>query len=101
MNGLSDVADSLYSQAYNEYATKKSDLSGKISALQQQDQLAQNAHSIRQQNYWNQMNNAESEYANAVSSKQQKEAENTQYWGNLMELGGRLLPYLLGAMGLI
>ena len=28
MNGLSDVADSLYSQAYNEYATKKSDLSG-------------------------------------------------------------------------
>mgnify|MGYP000928515553 CR=1 FL=1 len=57
MNGLSDVADSLYNQAYNEYAAKKSDLSSRLSSLQQQEKLAQDAYNTRLNNYYGQLNN--------------------------------------------
>lgn len=98
MQGLSDAADSLYNQAYNEYAAKKSDLSNRLSALNQQEQLAQNTYNTRMSNYYNQLNNAESEYANAVNERQQGQANANSFFGNIMNLGVRLLPYLLGAL---
>ena len=81
MNGLSDVADSLYSQAYNEYATKKSDLSSRLSSLQQQEKLAQDAYNTRLNNYYGQLNSAQTEYANAVRANQKKDANNTNSGG--------------------
>lgn len=73
MNGLSDVADSLYSQAYNEYATKKSDLG-------------------------NRLNSAQTEYANAVGANQKKDANNTNFWGNVLQVGAQLAGPLIVKM---
>ena len=95
MQGLSDAADSLYNQAYNEYTTKKSDLSNRLSALNQQEQLAQNTYNTRMSNYNNQLNNAWSEYENAVREQQQGQANATNFFGNILDLGVKLLPYLL------
>ena len=97
MNGLSDVADSLYSQAYNEYATKKSDLGNRLSSLQQQKQLAINDYNTRLNNYYGQLNSAQTEYANAVSANQQKDANNTSFWGNVLQVGAQLLPWVARA----
>ena len=101
MNGLSDVADSLYNQAYNEYATKKSDLSNRLSSLQQQEKLAQDAYNTRLNNYYRQLNSAQTEYANAVGASQQKDANNTNFWGNVLQVGAQLLPWVLKAFAVI
>ena len=101
MNGLSDVADSLYSQAYNEYATKKSDLSNRLSSLQQQEKLAQDAYNTRLNNYYGQLNSAQTEYANAVGANQQKDANNTNFWGNALQIGASILPWVLKAFAVI
>ena len=101
MNGLSDVADSLYSQAYNEYAAKKSDLSNRLSSLQQQEKLAQDAYNTRLNNYYGQLNSAQTEYANAVGANQKKDANNTNFWGNVLQVGAQMLPWVLKALGAI
>ena len=101
MNGLSDVADSLYNQAYNEYATKKSDLSNRLSSLQQQEKLAQDAYNTRLNNYYGQLNSAQTEYANAVGANQQKDANNTNFWGNALQVGASILPWVLKAFAVI
>ena len=101
MNGLSDVADSLYSQAYNEYATKKSDLGNRLSSLQQQKQLAINDYNTRLNNYYGQLNSAHTEYDNAVGANQKKDANNTNFWGNVLQVGAQLLPWVLKAFGVI
>lgn len=98
MNGLSDVADSLYSQAYNEYATKKSDLSNRLSSLNQQKQLAIDDYNTRLNNYYGQLNNAHTEYANAVGAAQQKDANNTNFWGNVLQVGAQLAGPLIVKM---
>ena len=90
MNGLSDVADSLYNQAYNEYAAKKSDLSSRLSSLQQQEKLAQDAYNTRLNNYYGQLNSAQTEYAN-----------NTNFWGNVLQVGAQMLPWVLKALAVI
>lgn len=101
MNGLSDVADSLYNQAYNEYATKKSDLSNKISALQQQENLAQEAYKTNLNNYYTQLNNATNEYNNAVNSVQKKQSNDTQVFGNVASIAATALPWVLKALGML
>ena len=101
MAGLSDAADSLYSQAYNEYTTKKSDLSNRLGALQQQKRLAIDDYNTRLQNWNSQLNNAQAEYANAVSATQQKEANNTSFWGNLGSIAASALPWVLKAFGVL
>lgn len=97
MNGLSDVASSLYDQAYSEYNTKKSDLSNRLSALQQQEKLAQDAYNTNLSGYYNQLNNAQNEYADAVSANQQRKANRTSKWGNVLKVGGSILAAILGA----
>lgn len=101
MNGLSDVADSLYSQAYNEYATKKSDLGNRLSSLNQQKQLAIDDYNTRLNNYYGQLNSAHTEYANAVRANQQKDANNTNFWGNALQVGAQLLPWVQKALAVI
>ena len=101
MNGLSDVADSLYSQAYNEYATKKSDLGNRLSSLHQQKQLAIDDYNTRLNNYYGQLNSAHTEYENAVRANQQKDANNTNFWGNALQIGAQLLPWVLKALAVI
>lgn len=98
MNGLSDVADSLYNQAYNEYATRKSDLSNRLSSLNQQKQLAIDDYNTRLNNYYGQLNNAHTEYANAVGAAQQKDANNTNFWGNVLQVGAQLAGPLIVKM---
>lgn len=92
MNGLSDVADSLYSQAYSEWGQKKNDLSNKISALNEQETLAQNAYQTKMDNYWNQLQNATNEYNNATNSAQQNRANTDNFWGNLAKTAATMLP---------
>ena len=101
MNGLSDVADSLYSQAYNEYATKKSDLGNRLSSLNQQKQLAIDDYNTRLNNYYGQLNSAHTEYENAVRANQQKDANNTNFWGNVLQVGAQMLPWVLKALAVI
>lgn len=99
MAGLSDAADSLYNQAYNEYTTKKNDLTSKLGALQSQEQLAQDAYNTNLNDYYNQLSNAQTEYADAVAAKQQKTANTTNTIGNVASVGVQLLPFVLRAFG--
>lgn len=101
MNGLSDVADSLYDQAYNRYATQKSDLSNKIGALQQQESLAQDAHNMKVDAWRNQLNNATNEYNSAVAAAQQKQSNDTQTWGAVASTAASILPWALKALGVL
>lgn len=98
MNGLSDVADSLYNQAYNEYATKKSDLGNRLSSLHQQKRLAIDDYNTRLNNYYGQLNSAQTEYANAVGANQKKDANNTNFWGNVLQIGAQLAGPLIVKM---
>lgn len=95
MNGLQDAASSLYNQAYNEYASRKSDLTGKINALQNQEGLAQQDYQ-RQMNEWNtKMNYAQNEYNAAAAADRQA---NSNFWNglwNVIGLGLQFLPYFL------
>lgn len=99
MAGLSDAADSLYNQAYNEYTTKKNDLTSRLSALQSQDQLALEKHQLNANNYWDRLNSAQTEYADAVAAKQQKTANTTNTIGNVATLAAQALPWVLRAFG--
>ena len=99
MAGLSDAADSLYDQAYNEYTTKKNDLTSRLSALQSQEKLAQDTYNTNLNNYYNQLGNAQTEYADAVAAKQQKTANTTNTIGNVATLAAQALPWVLRAFG--
>ncbi|MGM9662427.1 MAG: hypothetical protein ACI3WR_04980 [Oscillospiraceae bacterium] len=95
MNGLQDAARSLYNQAYNEYASRKSDLTGKIDALQNQESLAQQEYQSRM-NEWNtKMNYAQNEYNAAVAEDQQAGANFWNGLWNVIGLGLQFLPYFL------
>ena len=99
MAGLSDAADSLYDQAYNEYTTKKNDLTSRLSALQSQEKLAQDTYNTNLNNYYNQLGNAQTEYADAVAAKQQKTANTTNTIGNVATVAAQALPWVLRAFG--
>ena len=99
MAGLSDAADSLYDQAYNEYTTKKNDLTSRLSALQSQEKLAQDTYNTNLNNYYNQLGNAQTEYTDAVAAKQQKTANTTNTIGNVATVAVQALPWVLRAFG--
>lgn len=99
MAGLSDAADSLYDQAYNEYTTKKNDLTSRLSALQSQEKLAQDTYNTNLNNYYNQLGNAQTEYNDAVAAKQQKTANTMNTIGNVATVAVQLLPWVLRACG--
>lgn len=99
MAGLSDAADSLYDQAYNEYTTKKNDLTSRLSALQSQEKLAQDTYNTNLNNYYNQLGNAQTEYNDAVAAKQQKTANTMNTIGNVATLAAQALPWVLRAFG--
>ena len=99
MAGLSDAADSLYDQAYNEYTTKKNDLTSRLNALQSQEKLAQDTYNTDLNNYYNQLGNAQTEYADAVAAKQQKTANTTNTIGNVATVAVQALPWVLRAFG--
>ena len=85
--------------AYNEYTTKKNDLTSKLSALQSQDQLALEKHQLNANNYWDRLNSAQTEYADAVAAKQQKTANTTNTIGNVATVAVQALPWVLRAFG--
>lgn len=99
MAGLSNAVDDLYSQAFDEYTSKKNDLTTRLEALQKQEQLAQDAYNTKLNNYYSQLNNAQNEYADAVGEKQQNTANKTKFWGNVARVGAMVLPWVLRAMG--
>ena len=95
MNGLSDVADSLYSQAYNEYATKKSDLGNRLSSLNQQKQLAIDDYNTRLNNYYGQLNSAHTEYEKCGEGQPAEGCEQHQLLGE--RFAGRRTDAAVGA----
>ena len=99
MAGLSNAVDDLYSQAFDEYTSKKNDLTTRLGALQEQKRLEREAYDTNMNNYWNQLNNAQTEYANAMNEKQQNTANKTNFWGNVARVGATVLPWVLRAMG--
>ena len=99
MAGLSNAVDDLYSQAFDEYTSKKNDLTTRLGALQEQKRLEREAYDTNMNNYWNQLNNAQTEYANAMNEKQQNTANKTNFWGNVAQVGATVLPWVLRAMG--
>lgn len=99
MAGLSSAVDDLYSQAFDEYTSKKNDLTTRLGALQEQKRLEREAYDTKMKNYWNQLDNAEYEYANAMNEKQQNTANKTKFWGNVAQVGAMALPWVLRAMG--
>ena len=84
--------------AANASATKKSDLGNRLSSLQQQEKLAQDAYNTRLNNYYGQLNSAQTEYANAVGANQKKDANNTNFWGNVLRIGAQLAGPLIVKM---
>ena len=100
MNGLSDVADSLYNQAYNEYATKKSDLGNRLSSLQQQEKLAQDATTPAEQLLWP-AEQCPDRICQRGGANQKKDANNTNFWGNVLQVGAQMLPWVLKALAVI
>ncbi len=99
MAGLSNAVDDLYSRAFDEYTSKKNDLTTRLGALQEQKRLEREAYDTKMKNYWNQLDNAQAEYADAVGEKQQNTANKTQFWGNVAQVGAMALPWVLRAMG--
>lgn len=99
MAGLSNAVDDLYSQAFDEYTSKKNDLTTRLGALQEQKRLEREAYDTNMKNYWNQLDNAQAEYADAMNEKQQNTANKTQFWGNVAQVGAMALPWVLRAMG--
>ena len=69
--------------------------------MQQQEKLAQDAYNTRLNNYYGQLNSAQTEYANAVGANQQKDANTTNFWGNALQIGAQLLPWVLKAFAVI
>ena len=67
----------------------------------QTEKLAQDAYNTRLNNYYGQLNSAQTEYANAVRANQQKDANNTNFWGNALQVGAQLLPWVLKALAVI
>lgn len=67
--------------------------------MQKQEQLAQDAYNTKLNNYYSQLNNAQTEYADAVGEKQQNTANKTKFWGNVAQVGAMVLPWVLRAMG--
>ena len=66
--------------------------------LQQQKQLAINDYNTRLNNYYGQLNSAQTEYANAVGANQKKDANNTNFWGNVLQVGAQLAGPLIVKM---
>lgn len=48
-----------------------------------------------------QLNSAQTEYANAVGANQKKDANNTNFWGNVLQVGASMLPWVLKALAAI
>ena len=67
--------------------------------MQEQKRLEREAYDTNMNNYWNQLNNAQTEYANAMNEKQQNTANKTNFWGNVAQVGAMVLPWVLRAMG--
>ena len=78
--------------AYQQYKSR-------LSALQSQDQLALEKHQLNANNYWDRLNSAQTEYADAVAAKQQKTANTTNTIGNVATLAAQALPWVLRAFG--
>ena len=95
MNGLASVADSLYSQAYNEYNTKKSDLSNQLGTLQKQDELARQEWQTNVDKYYNDLSYAQNEYNSAVNAYQQERSSKRGFWGSVLTGAAMLLPWIL------
>ena len=69
--------------------------------MQQQKQLAISDYNTKLNNFHGQLNNAQTEYANAVGANQQKDANTTNFWGNALQIGAQLLPWVLKALAVI
>ena len=95
MTGLASVADSLYSQAYNEYNNKKSDLSNQLGTLQKQDELARQEWQTNVDKYYNDLSYAQNEYNSAVNAYQQERSSKRGFWGSVLAGAAALLPWLL------
>ena len=95
MNGLASVADSLYSQAYNEYNTKKSDLSNQLGTLQKQDELARQEWQTNVDKYYNDLSYAQNEYNSAVNAYQQERSSKRGFWGSVLAGAAMLLSRIL------
>lgn len=95
MNGLASVADSLYNQAYNEYNTKKSDLSNQLGTLQKQDELARQEWQTNVDKYYNDLSYAQNEYNSAVNAYQQERSSKRGFWGSVLAGAAMLLSRLL------
>ena len=95
MNGLASVADSLYNQAYNEYNTKKSDLSNQLGTLQKQDELARQEWQTNVDKYYNDLSYAQNEYNSAVNAYQQERSSKRGFWGSVLAGAAMLLPWIL------
>ena len=67
--------------------------------MQSQEKLAQDTYNTDLNNYYNQLGNAQTEYADAVAAKQQKTANTTNTIGNVATVAVQALPWVLRAFG--
>ena len=99
MNGLEDVANSLYSQALDEYNTRRGNLQDELSALQSQESLAQQQYANQLQNWNSGLNYYTNEYNSALAERQAEQQNSTNWWGTLLNVAGMALPWVLRAFG--
>ena len=68
--------------------------------MQQQESLAQQEWQLKTNKYNNELNSALAEYSDAVSANQQRKANRTNKWGNVIKTGASILAAAFG-MGLL
>ena len=95
MAGLSNVTNSLYSQALNQYTQKKSDLQNQLSGYQQAEAQDYEKYQTNYQNWENQRNYYQSAYNQAASESQAKKSRGTGLFGTILSVAASLLPFLL------
>lgn len=93
---MDDVINGLYSQALNEYNDETAQLQGRLESLYGAEQNAQNEYAQKVNNWYNQQSYYQNRYDEAVRQEQQQ----NQLWGDIgntiLDVGVKVLPYLLG-----
>ena len=95
MAGLSNVTNSLYSQALNQYTQKKSDLQNQLSGYQQAEAQDYEKYQTNYQNWENQRNYYQSAYNQAASESQAKKSRGSGLLNTILSVGASILMGLL------
>ena len=95
MNGLSSAVNGLYSQAFDQYTQKKSDLNTQLSAYQQGYARDLEKYQTEMQNWNNQLAYYQNNYDQAVQERQNSTSNGLDLLGTAASIFFTVLPWFL------